>query len=239
MKKSIQLLSLIFTLTLVLSIFASAAGESTTSRVDTQDYEDETETSESEDDSVKEETTQETSEDETEKSRCDSLKDREERIKCRLIKAREYKQEKREADYESTELPESCMRLAEKTGNKVTTKEECRRLYNSLQPCYSMSGIEKPRCFREKAGLSGAALKSGEPEKVRHYIVALLYDIQERIEEQNEKGTITDDKAAEIIDLILEIKENLMNGETREIIKPKMQQLKSLLQETREVTANE
>jgi len=177
---------------------------------------------------------------------CDSQTDRKERILCRLREAKEARLANRaalreryaSADYERDVLPEACRRLGEATQTTITSKTQCRELYNNLRECYSMSGREKPRCFKENAGLTGNRLSDAAPKYVRNYVVALLYDIQERVEHANEEGNVSDEDAAAIIDLIVEIKEDIMNGEGRGVVRPKIAELKTLLRAAAQASAD-
>ncbi len=169
---------------------------------------------------------------------CDSIVDRQERIKCRLQAARTVASEG-PIDYERDVIPEACKRLQAATDVEITSITQCRRLYNSLQGCYDLRGEEKMACFRESAGIEGQTVREAAKEKVRHYIVAVLYDVQERLEHAVEEGNVDAEAAAEIIELIVTVKEDIMNGESREIIKPKIQEIREKLQSLNQLTVED
>jgi hypothetical protein len=157
---------------------------------------------------------------------CETKDTREDRIKCRLKKVRETQSEE---EYGPDWIPEACRRLkASALTDKITTKEDCKRFYRSIQNCYDKTGRDKFSCFRRAAGLSTAAI-SGQSEKkaeMRKYIVELLYDLQERIENAVEEGNVNEDDAAPLIDSIVEIKHKIMDGAPRSEVKPLIDQFK-------------
>ena len=142
---------------------------------------------------------------------CDDLTIRKDRIRCRLARGEE-----------GPATPEACQRL------EAISLLKCRNLYSKLSPCYNEDEKAKDACFRRIVGLGTGAL-SGEADKeaLRDYIVALLYEMQERIESMQEEGDITLDEAAEVIDMIVEIKENIMSRESKDIVRPKLVELKA------------
>ena len=70
---------------------------------------------------------------------------------------------------------------------------------------------------------------SGRNNKARDYVVLLLYDIQEKIEHAVENERIDSEKGAEVIDKIVEIKEAILNGESKQVVKPLLQELRAML----------
>ena len=70
---------------------------------------------------------------------------------------------------------------------------------------------------------------SGRNNKSRDYVVLLLYDIQEKIEHAVENERIDSEKGAEVIDKIVEIKEAILNGESKHVVKPLLQELRAML----------
>jgi len=154
---------------------------------------------------------------------CRNAETRRERIKCRLNLADE--EEKEEGLTE-----ESCRGLS------TEDRDACFGLYDRSDSCYKMTdNSDKIRCFRSAAGLTTAAI-SGQAERkaeMRNYVVLLLYELQERLEDSNEEGNVDDDSTAEIIDLIVQIKQDIINKQSRESILPKLQDLKSLVKAVR------
>ncbi len=130
---------------------------------------------------------------------CERNETMRERIKCRLLNSNEAN--------ETATTEESCRGLA--------NRESCQNLYRISAICYNKTGREKGMCFREKAG-----------ESKRYYIVLLLYDLQERVEEKYENGKITVGEASDLIDAIINTKKTILNSGSREEIKDKMQELR-------------
>ena len=147
---------------------------------------------------------------------CEDFQDRRERIRCRLQNSEEYYEE------ENT-IPEAC--------RNIQDSEACRTLYAKVRPCYSLEGAEKGQCFKRVAGFSQARISEEQQDreqKTRNYVVVLLYDLEERVELANEEGKLTDSEAADLINKIVEIKQNILNGATKEEIRQEIQELKSL-----------
>jgi hypothetical protein len=146
-------------------------------------------------------------------SDCEEFDDRKERIRCRLVHGEEYKSPE-------GNVPEACKVSGEKVGH-------CVALYSTLKNCYKLEGKTKDRCFKRAIGLRKASLNDENPEgrvqKARDYIVALLYDLQERVEEASEEGKIDSDDATDLIEKIVEVKQGILNGagkaETREMMR--------------------
>ena len=122
-------------------------------------------------------------------------------------------------------IPEACRNLG------VDNKERCRTFYTKVRHCYDLAASEKDRCFRSQTGID--KLREASQEKVRDYLVSLLYELQERIEKLSENDRIDSDDAAEAIALIVEIKEDLLTGEGKETVKPMLQDLREKIREMR------
>jgi len=163
---------------------------------------------------------------------CEAPENRRERIKCRLGEYRKGKLNESEYD-----VPEAC--------RNIGSEQSCKVLYRNLQRCYDLPGRAKDQCFKRAIGFAGANLKdenSGPKrvQKARDYVVALLYELQDRIEGANVGGQVSDDDAAGVIDLIVEIKQDILSGVSKEEIRPKFQDLKAKLRELRpDGSANE
>lgn len=145
----------------------------------------------------------------------DSLKGR---IKCRI----ENKGRLKISEEES--VPESCRPLS---GASV---ERCKNFYNKIRPCYTNDGTGKDKCIKKMIGFARAKLKDENPseknQKARDYVVALLYDLQDRVEKLSEEGQITSDEAAELVEKITEIKTKILSDVSKNEIRPLMQELK-------------
>lgn len=162
---------------------------------------------------------------------CESTSDRKERIKCRLQYIYDNKEEFRAP---SGVLPEACRRL--------DNKNICQQLYDRSQQCYELNGTQKNKCFKRIAGFAKAKLKdenlSGREDKAKDYVILLLYDIQEKIESAVENERVDPEKGAEIIDQIVEIKEKILSGESKYVVKPMIQSLRNNLQELKSIIDN-
>lgn len=151
---------------------------------------------------------------------CENSEIRRDRIKCRL----EYI--KNNKDYKNFNvLPEAC--------RKIKDENKCLRLYEKSQSCYEKTGREKNKCFKKVIGFARAKLKDENPadrnNKAREYIVLLLYDVQEKIEDAIENNKIDVYKGAEIVDKIVEIKQMILNGDSKNDIKPSMIELREMI----------
>jgi hypothetical protein len=125
---------------------------------------------------------------EPERPDCESFDEMVERIECRL----EFGQE-----YETT--PEPCRPLS--------SKQRCVDAYHESQPCYDMTGMAKDQCFKEVAEFTEITVaKESNETNIRYYIVLLLYDLEERVEEGVEDGLMTPAEGARLITDIVDIK---------------------------------
>ena len=184
----LALLSLVFIL--ALSIFVYAAGSSTTSsRASGIIAEDDTKLNQTKNASQK-------------ITDCNSPENRRKRIKCRLSE----NATEEEIDYEKR-VPEACATLRNPTS--------CIALYKRVQTnkCYDLDGQQKDRCFKRTINMAWAKFSDlpsvEKAQKARNYILLLLYDLEERIEEAYKEGKITLDTSSEIIDLITQIKQDI------------------------------
>ncbi|GEM_PF-4985778 len=152
---------------------------------------------------------------------CEEKENRTERIECRLkikqIATRKIVQAWKEQNKDET--PEACRNL------NTNRKEECRKLHKAINNCFEKEGREKDRCFKKVAGFINSNLndeRSNKSEKGRIYIVSLLEELQQKIEDKVESGRINDTTGADLISQITDIKESILNGDSREIIQPKI-----------------
>lgn len=151
---------------------------------------------------------------------CESIQIRKERIKCRLQNKVE---EEGNIEYD-IRVPEACKTLRNPTA--------CIALYKNVQTrgCYDMEGRDKDKCFKDTIRIDegfGELTPQERVGKAREYLVLLLYGLEERIENANDAGAISDDNAAEIIELITQIKEDILDGKKRAEILPKLNDLKT------------
>jgi hypothetical protein len=104
----------------------------------------------------------------------------------------------------------------------------CQNSYKKVLPCYDLKGPEKNKCFKKIAFANeNANIKSQNKEQVRNYVVYLLYDVQEKIEDAHEERKISSQEAAVVIDLIIKIKQDLFIKKTKQEIKPQIEELKT------------
>ena len=147
---------------------------------------------------------------------CENVNIRKDRIKCRL-----------ENRPERSSVPESC-RTAENRGR-------CVALYNAIGKCYELNARNKDQCLKRAIGLRAKLsddVSTERKEKTRDYVVALLYDLQERVEKANELGKLDSEESAVIIEKITEIKESIGSGVNKMEIREMMKELKSLWKES-------
>ena len=149
---------------------------------------------------------------------CDLLPKEEGRIRCRLKYGQNY-------TAPPGEVPEACrLDNPEKRGR-------CVAFYNAIQKCYIMHGEDKDLCFKKASGLKKKFSEEGQEErkqKARDYMITLLYDLEERAEKFNQRGKLTEDQTTEIIVKIVEVKKAILEGKTKEEIRPMLQELKTL-----------
>ena len=143
------------------------------------------------------------------------------RIACRL----------KNKNLTEASIPESCRVL------DSTNKGKCILYYAKIQHCYNETGVEKDKCFKRVAGIVGKKIKEVKEEfkknKQAHkdYLLALLYDLQEKVEKQVEKERLTAEEGAEIIAKITEIKTSVSEGKAKKDIKAGIEYLKKLWKE--------
>ena len=142
-----------------------------------------------------------------------------ERIKCRFNNKEILNQGR---DYLPEAVEEACRGHAR--------AEECKQLYRQSKECYEIdSAREKKRCFLEKSGVNinaGGTFRAAPDDSKRNYVVLLLYELQERIENMETVGTITSDEATDLVTQIVEIKKLIIEGKPRSEIIPKIQEFK-------------
>ena len=148
---------------------------------------------------------------------CEDIDTPRERIKCRF-------QNKAVARAESSAVTEEACRGQARA-------EECKQLYVISKSCYDInSATAKKRCFLEKAGINinaSGTFRAAPNDSKRNYVILLLYELQERIENMEERGALSTDKATNLITQIVEIKKLILEGKPRSEIVPKIQQFKT------------
>lgn len=166
---------------------------------------------------------------------CEESPTRKDRIGCRLRAAQEVEV----IDGDTTTdagveiIPEACRGVSD-----VTKKARCKQLYQNenLRRCYSIdNGREKNRCFMKVLGFTRVKISDETTDretKTREYAVALLYDLEKRIETAFDAGRLTEEEASSLIDKIIEIKQLILNGSNKAEIRTKMQELKLIWKES-------
>ena len=144
---------------------------------------------------------------------CEQKETRFQRIKCRLEIQRNVSLD----DLNITE--ESCL--------NVRNQSKCNALYAHVRACYNKQGIFKDQCFKRTAGFIKKNIKEEKnSDALRNYMIFLLYNLQEKVEDAQSSGNITSEQGAQLIDLIVSIKQDILNNLTKEEIKPKLRELK-------------
>ncbi|HLC31601.1 MAG TPA: hypothetical protein VJK51_02955 [Candidatus Nanoarchaeia archaeon] len=147
-------------------------------------------------------------------SPCDDKTNRKDRIKCRL--------EAKTVVEKAKILDESCKDLV--------NPANCQSLYNRAQACYDKEGIEKDRCFLRVTGFikkpSPSANAASNNEQRKQYAVLILYNLQQRVESLHQAGNITDEQAAALIDEIVQTKQEIQSGSTKDAIREHIQEIK-------------
>lgn len=157
-----------------------------------------------------------TGDDSTTLGGCDSQSELRDRVKCRL----ERRAANRNTDIEVAGEDESC--------NNLANGERCRALYRASARCYELQNQEKSPCFRNVIGINNAAFREQTNKSaVREYLILVLYEAQERAEARVEAGDITADEGARIIEMIVNTKKSILNGESREVVRTKIQSLRT------------
>lgn len=140
---------------------------------------------------------------------CESFKQVTARVKCRLDQGNTKKQ-----------VPEACRILVENAN--------CIKWYDNVLPCYNQAGAQKDRCFKTVAGfkVSDVASVKGK-EELNKYILFLLYDLEQRVENAVAAGTVNSLAASQVIGQIIETKEAVLVARNKGEIVSKVAALKT------------
>jgi hypothetical protein len=157
-------------------------------------------------------------------STCEDIETVEGRIKCRLENRELAREEK------NNSVEEAC-----RSGSNAT-KRACEALYQRSARCYQESNNDtKRRCLLQESGINfnkGGTFRAASEESKRNYVVLLLYELQERIENAQQTGKITSDQAASLIAKIVEIKKMTIAGDTRANIVVKINEFRKEFKNT-------
>ena len=76
-------------------------------------------------------------------------------------------------------------------------------------------------------------MKGADREVKKEYLILLLYDLQQRVEWSYDQGKVDDDITAVIVDLIVQIKQKVLDQAPRREVKALLTQLRSLMKSAR------
>ncbi|HLC81515.1 MAG TPA: hypothetical protein VJH68_02560, partial [Candidatus Nanoarchaeia archaeon] len=127
--------------------------------------------------------------------KCEDLEILQKRIKCRLEKS------------SSADIPEACLDLP--------IQGLCQDFYDRAGYCYDLSNDEKDSCFRAESGYR----TNPHGQEKRLYINALLYELEEYVEDDFEQKGLTAEEAANFITDITNMKRALLSGKPLSEIK--------------------
>lgn len=130
----------------------------------------------------------------------------------------------------------SALNVTEESCRVLANPANCQSLYAKVASCYNLiSGQQKDQCFKRIAGFTSAKVKeeasANNKEALRNYLIFLLYDLQERVEKAYENNAITSEQTSETISLIVQIKQKILQNQTKSQVKPFIQELKAKVQE--------
>lgn len=133
---------------------------------------------------------------------CESYSTVFDRVKCRL----QYGES-------ATSIPEPCRGL--------DNEQTCAQLYKDVTPCYTLAGTSKDQCLKQQAGFTTSTLAgdSTNTPAIRNYVLFLLYDLQDRVENAYNNGQITADQAADVINNIVTAKYTVTRNESTDSIR--------------------
>ena len=148
---------------------------------------------------------------------CELLLVLKERIECRL----------RLGSVPNT-VPEGCRGVPDQNG--------CVQLYEQAASCYDKAGKEKDKCFKQRSGFNGItvaeekrghkSLEAGQ-KNIRNYLILLLYDLQERVEDAYDENRIDSLTAADLMAQITTIKIAVLNEKPLSEVKTQLLSLRT------------
>ena len=131
---------------------------------------------------------------------CNELGTLQERLECRFEHG------------SAAEVPEACDGLA--------VQDECIAFYQDAADCYDMTdGLEKDACFAEHSGYASSQTE----DTLRWYVTALLYELQEYVEDELDAGDIEAGEASVLIADIIEMKRMALGGEDLSLVAESME----------------
>ena len=130
------------------------------------------------------------------------------RVECRLLYG--------ESQYS---IPEPCRGLID--------QQACTKLYNDVTPCYKLDGTDKDQCLKQTAGFTAKnAAYEKNSSAIRNYILFLLYDIQDRVENAYANQKIDASRAADVIASVVDAKYTITKGQSSKDIKDSVDTVK-------------
>ena len=142
---------------------------------------------------------------------CEPFATIKERVACRL----EFGQEK-----ETT--PEPCRVLP--------VAATCVKYYRDSVPCYEKDGKEKDKCFKDVLQFSKKSVKQQakfDTRPLQSYMLLVLYDLEERVEEAVEDKELSVEDGAALITDIINLKIKVLERKPAAEIKAGLQKLKN------------
>tara|TARA_Y100000310_G_scaffold311555_1_gene357943 strand:- start:1331 stop:1915 length:585 start_codon:yes stop_codon:yes gene_type:complete len=143
---------------------------------------------------------------------CEKFNEARNRIKCRL-----------EFGASEVSVPEPC--------RAIENNQWCIDYYVKVLPCYEINGVAKDKCFKDLAWFKKKSVKEqaklDNTKPIRNYMLFVLYDMEEMVEDAQTAGTIDLDTAATLIDDIVKIKIQVINKGAKTEIKQALASLKA------------
>ena len=108
-------------------------------------------------------------------------------------------------------VPEACAGL--------TVEKECTAFYDRAAYCYDLRADAKDACFQKE---SGYAANPTDDFSKRLYVNALLYELEESVEDEYDENKLSATTTAELVSDIIRIKRFLLSGRELSFIQEKV-----------------
>jgi len=108
-------------------------------------------------------------------------------------------------------VPEACAGLI--------IEEECTAFYDRAAYCYDLRSDKKDACFQKESGYAANPL---DEQAKRWYINALLYELEEYVEDEYDEDKMSATTTAELVTNIIRIKRFLLSGREFSFIQEKV-----------------
>ena len=154
------------------------------------------------------------------KTSCEVLTTTKSRVKCRL-----------EQGSDDNVIPEPCRALSQ-----AASQNACISLYKQVYPCYEKIPTEKDECMKQVAGFQSITVAQeakiiGAQQHIHDYVLFLLYDLQEIVEDKYDDKELTSDQAATLITQIVKAKEAIVLNKPKATVQAEIITLKQQWQE--------